>query len=155
MSHTKSTLRDAALIISGVGLSTAFISIDGDGQNPVPVAAGMLLIAGLTGVVSFALACFVRTTLLAIVATMVITELAFLLCFVSGFASSTRADAHAAEELSLVPMVFAVVTAPTVLLSSVGFGRIWHRVCCRKTRGNGQSVSADDRGTTNPTSTER
>lgn len=113
-------------------LSTLFISTDGNGQNPLPVAVGMLLVLAITGAVSFSLAWFIRTTSLSIVASIGITELVFLLYFVSRIAFSTHLDSHATEELCLLPLVFAVVTAPTILLSSIGFGRVASRVFQRK-----------------------
>jgi hypothetical protein len=45
MSCTKKALFDSALIIGGATLSTLFLSTDGNGQNPLPVAAGMLLLS--------------------------------------------------------------------------------------------------------------
>jgi CHASE2 domain-containing sensor protein len=132
MSRTKNTLLDSALIFGGAGLSTLFISTDGNGQNPIPVAAGMLLVISVVGVVSFALAWFVRTVPLAIVGSAAITELGFLLYFVCRVAFSQHVHDHAAEGLYLLPIVFAVVTAPTVLLSSIGFGRWASRVYQRR-----------------------
>lgn len=128
MSHPKrKSLLDSALIIGGAGLSTLFVSTDGNGQNPLPVAAGMLLVVLITGLVSFVLARFVRTTLLAIAASVIITDLLFILYFVCRVAFSQHVHDHAFEELYLLPIVFVVVTAPTVLLSSIGFGRFASR----------------------------
>ena len=128
MSGTKNALVDSALIIGGAGLSTLFVSTDGNGQNPLPVAAGMLLVVLVTGLISFALGWFVRTLPLAMVGSAAITELGFLLYFVCRVAFSKHVHDHASEELYLLPLVFAVVTAPTVLLSSIGFGRLASRV---------------------------
>jgi len=128
MSRTKNALIDGALIVGGAGVSTLFISTSGNGQNPLPVAAGMLLVVLVVGVVSFALAWFVRTLPLAMVGSAAITELVFLLYFVCRVAFSAHLHPHASEELYLLPVVFAVVTAPTVLLSSIGFGRLASRV---------------------------
>jgi hypothetical protein len=132
MSRTRNTLIDGALIIGGAGLSTLFVSTDGNGQNPLPVAAGMLLVVLVIGAVSFALAWFVRTVPLAILGSVVITELGFLLYFVCRVAFSQHLHEHVNEELYLLPIVFAVVTAPTVLLSSVGFGRLASRINQRR-----------------------
>ena len=132
MSHTRNALIDCALIIGGAGLSTFFISTDGNGQNPLPVAAGMLLVVLVIGAVSFALAWFVRTAPLAIMGSAVITELGFLLYFVCRVAFSQHLHEHANEELYLLPIVFVVVTAPTVLLASIGFGRAASRVYQRR-----------------------
>jgi hypothetical protein len=82
MSRTKNALIDGALIVGGAGLSTLFVSTGGNGQNPLPVAASMLLVVLVIGAVSFALAWFVRTAPLVMVGSAVITELAFLLYFV-------------------------------------------------------------------------
>ena len=132
MSRTRNSLVDGALIVGGAGLSTLFVSTDGNGQNPLPVAAGMLLVALLVGVVSFALAWFVRTVPLAILGSAVIAELGFLLYFVCRVAFSQHLHEHVNEELYLLPIVFAVVTAPTILLSSIGFVRIASRVYQRE-----------------------
>ena len=128
MTRTQNALIDGALIVGGVGLSTLFISADGNGQNPLPVAAGMLLVVLVVGVVSFTLAWFVRTVPLAVLGSAVITELVFLLYFVCRVAFSEHLHPHASEELYLLPIVFAVVTAPTVLLSSIGLGRLASRI---------------------------
>jgi len=123
----KNALLDVAMIIGGAGLSTAFISTDGNGQNPLPVAANMLLVVAVVGAVSFSLSWFVRTVPLAIGGSICITELLFLVFFVYRVAFSTHLHEHVSEELYLLPIVFAVVTAPTVLLSSIGFGRLVSR----------------------------
>ena len=133
MSHlNRKSLLDSALVIGGAGLSTLFVSTDGNGQNPLPVAAGMLLVVFITGLVSFVLARFVRTILLAIAASVIITDLLFILYFVCRVAFSQHVHDHAFEELYLLPFVFVVVTAPTVLLSSIGFGRFASRFYQRK-----------------------
>ncbi len=136
MSRTKNAILDTALIVGGAGLSTLFVSTDGNGQNPLPVAAGMLLVALVVGVVSFVLGWLVRSLALAIVGSAAITELGFLLYFVCRVAYGKHLDPHAEEELYLLPLVFAVVTAPTVLLSSIGFARVasrvYHRGCAEQ-----------------------
>src|SRR5438876_1099820 len=102
MSRPKKALLDSALIIGGAGLSTLFVSTDGNGQNPLPVAADMLLVVFITGAVSFALAWFVRTIPLAVVASIVITDLLFVLFFVCRIAFSQHVHDHAAEEAFLL-----------------------------------------------------
>ena len=128
MNRLQATSLDSTLIVVGVGWSTLFVSTDGNGQNPLPVAGGMLFVAFITGVVSFILGWLVRTVPLAIVATMFITDLLFVLYFVCRVAFRQHVHDHAAEEAFLLPIVFAVVTAPTVVLSSIGFGRLASRV---------------------------
>jgi hypothetical protein len=49
MSPLKRFLIDGTLILAGVAVSTLFVSIDGNGQAPMPVAAGMLMVAAITG----------------------------------------------------------------------------------------------------------
>jgi hypothetical protein len=132
MNQPKNALLDSAFIIVGAGISTLFVSTDGNGQNPLPVAAGMLLVVCITGLVSFVLARFVRTVVLAIAASIVITDLLFILYFVCRVAFSQHVHDHAFEELYLLPVVFVVVTAPTVLFSSIGFGRLAGRFYQRK-----------------------
>jgi hypothetical protein len=127
MSATKNAILDAALVLGGAGLSTLFISTDGNGQNPVPVAAGMGLVILVSGAVSFGVGGLVRSLPLSIVGSAAITELAFVLYFVCRVAYGKHLDPHAEEELYLLPIVFAVATAPAVLLSSVGFGRMASR----------------------------
>ncbi len=123
---------DSALIIVGAGLSTLFVSTDGNGQNPLPVVAAVLVLVFIVGVVSFVLAWLVRDIALAVLASIVITELLFLLYFVCRVAFSRHVHEHVAEELYLLPFVFAVVTAPTILLSSIGIGRFAHRFFQRR-----------------------
>jgi len=132
MSHPKAALIDTALIVGGAGLSTLFVSTDGNGQNPLPVAAGMLLVVFITGLVSFGLAWFVRSVPLAVTVSVVITDLLFVFYFVCRFVFSQGAHEHGNEELILLPIVFVVVSAPTVLLSSIGFGRFASRIYQRK-----------------------
>lgn len=132
MIHPKAALIDAALIVGGAGLSTLFVSTDGNGQNPLPVAAGMLLVVFITGLVSFGLAWFIRTTPLAIGASVIVTDVLFVLFFICRFAFSQQPHEHGNEELILLPVVFVVVTAPTVLLSCIGFGRFASRIYQRK-----------------------
>ena len=132
MSHQKAALIDTALIVGGAGLSTFFVSADGNGQNPLPVAAGMLLVIFITGLVSFGLAWFVRSVPLAVTGSVVITDVLFVLYFVCRFAFSRQVHEHGNEELILLPTIFVVVTAPTVLLSSIGFGRFASRIYQRK-----------------------
>jgi hypothetical protein len=127
MSGPRNTLLDSALIIGGAGISTLFVSTDGNGQNPLPVAAGMLLVVFVTGFISLVLAKFVRTAPLAIVASATITDLLFVLYLLCRLAFSRHVHEHADEEAFLVPVIFVVETAPTVLLSSIGFGRLANR----------------------------
>ena len=128
MSPRKNTILDAALIVGGAGLSTLFVSTDGNVQNPLPVAAGMGLVVLVTGAVSLALGWVVRSLPLAIIGSVAITELGFLLYFVCRVAYGKHLHPHAEEELYLLPLVFAVDTAPTILPAAIGFGRIASRV---------------------------
>ncbi len=128
MSRASNAILDAALILGGAGLSTLFVSTDGNGQNPLPVAATMGFVVLVTGTVSFVLAWPVRSLPLAIIGSAAITELAFLLYFVCRVAYGEHLHPHAEEELYLLPIVVAVTAAPTVLLSSIGFGRVASRV---------------------------
>ena len=132
MSRSKSALLDTGLIVAGAALSTLFISTDGNGQNPLPVAAGMLLVVFITGLVSFGLAWFIRSVPFAVMSSVVITDLLFVLYFVGRVAYSQHVHDHAGEEAFLLPIVFVVVSAPTVLLSCIGFGRFASRVYQRK-----------------------
>jgi hypothetical protein len=132
MNHPKAVLIDTALIVAGAGLSTLFVSSDGNGQNPLPIAAGMLLVVFITGLVSFGLAWFIRSVPLSVTGSFVITDLLFILYFIIRFAFSHRAHEHGNEELFLLPVVFVVVTAPTVFLSSIGFNRFASRIYHRK-----------------------
>jgi hypothetical protein len=104
------------------------ISTDGNGQNPLPVAGSMLSVAFVTCLVAFALGWFVRSVPLAVAATVVITDLLFGVYFVSRVAYRQQVHDHAAEEAFLLPVVFVVVTAPTVLLSAIGAGRFASRL---------------------------
>lgn len=132
MRHPKALLIDTALILGGAGLSTVFISTDGNGQNPVPVAAVMMVVVFITGLVSFGLAWFIRRIPLAIVASIIVTDLLFVLFLISLFIFSQQPHEHGNEELTLLPVVFVVVSAPAVLLSSTGFGRLAGRIYQKK-----------------------
>ena len=132
MSEPKRTLLDAVFVIGGVGLSTLFISTDGNGQNSLPVAAGLLFVVMITGLVSFVVARFVHGTPRSIVVSTINTDLLFALYFVSWFAFSKQVHEHGYEELTMVPIVFVVATAPAVVLSSIGFGRFASRFYRRR-----------------------
>ena len=138
MSHRKKIFFDAALILTGVGFSTLFISTDGNGQNPLPVAAGMLFISLIVGAVSFVLARFIRSLPLSITASIFTCDLLFVFYFVCRFAFSKQVLEHGNEELILLPIVFVVVTAPTILLGSIGFVRIASRFYQRKNEPAGK-----------------
>ena len=132
---------DLAIAGFGIVASTVFLLTDGNGQNPIPVFMAMAFVALASGVLSFAIAKFVPTVPLAVCATIVTTDMAFLFYFYYSFASSQHDSRHALEEFNLVPIVFTVVTAPTVVLSSIGFGRIANRCfhwndCARVSQGS-------------------
>jgi hypothetical protein len=132
MSPSKNVLVDAALILTGAGLSILFISTDGNGQNPVPVAGGIMLLVLATGVISFLLARIVRTLPLAIIASAIITDLLFVVYGLNQMNSSR--DPYAGEMALLFPIVFVFDTGPTVLLCSIGFGRLASRFWQRRIR---------------------
>ena len=115
-------------MIAGAGVlaTTFFVSSDGGGQNPIYVLLWMLLIALVVGVVSFVIARFVSTLALAVIATAIITDLLFMMYFMYSIARP-NADPHATEAYLLIPIVFTIVTAPLVGLSSFGIGRIANR----------------------------
>ena len=120
MSRAKEIVLDTALILVGMGLSVLFISTDGNGQNPLPVIAGMSVGTAVIGVVSFVLGWVIRSRLFAAFATIVITELLFILYSFMAVASSPDAP----EILYLLPIVLVVFTLPMVLLAAVGFVRL-------------------------------
>jgi hypothetical protein len=130
MCFPKKALVDGALILTGTGMSTLFVSTDGNGQNALPVAGGMILIALATGLVSFLLARIVRTVPLSIIASAIITDLLLVWYGLCRLDSST--NPYAGEMAMLFPIVFVVATGPTVLLSSIGFGRLSSRFWRRK-----------------------
>jgi hypothetical protein len=123
-------LVDGALILAGAGISILFISTDGNGQNPIPVAGGIMMVVLVTGVISSLLARFIRNLLFAIIVSVTITDLLCVLYSVHRLDSSQ--DPYAGEAALLFPIVFAIETAPTVLLSSIGFGRLAKRFCQKK-----------------------
>ena len=125
-------LLDTVFVIGGVGLSTLFISADGNGQNPLPVAAGLLFVVMITGLVSFVVARFVHSTPRSIVVSAISTDVLFVLYFICQFAFSKQVHEHGYEELTMVPIVFVVATAPAVVLSSVGLGRFASRFYRRR-----------------------
>ena len=96
------------------------------------IVVGIVLLTGIIGMVSFVLARFVRTFPLAILATAVIADVLFVLYFVFRFTFSQQVHEHGSEELVLLPIIFVVVTAPAVVLSSIGFGRLASRFYQRK-----------------------
>jgi hypothetical protein len=131
VSQPKKALVDGALILIGALMSILFISTDGNGQNPVPVALGITMVVLVTGVISFLLAIFIRNLPLAIIAGVIITDLLCVLYSVRLLESSQ--DPYSGEAALLFPIVFAVETTPTVLLSSIGFGRLAKRFYQKRT----------------------
>jgi hypothetical protein len=128
MNPTKKAFLDVMLALVGVTISTSFVALDGNGRNPLPVFAGMCFVALFTGLVSVALAWMIRSVPFSALASILITNLAFVLYFVSRVAYAKRTPEHASEEAFLLPIVFVVVAAPTVVLASIGFGRLANRV---------------------------
>jgi hypothetical protein len=121
MAYSKKALLDGALILAGAGISTLFLSV-GNGQNPVPVAAGLIFVVLVTGLISFLFAIIVRTVPLAIVASVIITDMLFILWVEHDLSSSS--DPYADEAIMMFPIIFLVATSPTVVLASIGFGRL-------------------------------
>jgi hypothetical protein len=128
MTRPQEIILDTALIFVGTGLSVLFVSSDGNGQNPFPVAGQMSIGAVIIGVVSFILARVVRSRLFAAVSTIIIIKLLFVLLAFRAVASSS----DAAEILYLLPVVLVVYTLPMVLLASIGFVRLASSIYQRK-----------------------
>lgn len=127
------TKRDLGLASAGVLATTFFVSSDGGGQDPIYVLLWMLLVALVVCVVSFGIARMVSTFALAVIATAVITDLLFLTYFMYSIAVKPDRDPHATEAYLMIPIVFTIVTLPSVGLSSFGFGRIANRYFHRPT----------------------
>ena len=133
MFHGTKAFFDVALILMGAGMSILFVSTDGNGQNPIPVAGTMMTVVLVTGLVSFLLARFIRSIVIAIVASIVITDMLFALVVIWPIAYSPTTDKYAMEMGPLIPIIIVVSTAPTVVLSSIGFGRLASRFYQRRT----------------------
>ncbi len=126
MDYLKKALCDGAFILLGAGATLPFVSMDGNGQNPIPVAGETLIVVLVNGLISFLSARFIGELLYAIVASVILTDLVFVVYDVLYFAYSST-DKYAGEAASMVPLIFTVETAPTVLLSAIGFGRLASR----------------------------
>jgi hypothetical protein len=87
----------------------------------------------VNGVVSFALAAFVRTKGLCIIASTIITELAAALVF----AAEGRKSPYPEDSILLPASCIALVGTPVLLVSSVGFTFLASRVYKRRA-GNTQ-----------------
>jgi hypothetical protein len=129
----KKAFFDGALILVGAGMSILFVSTDGNGQNPIPVTGTMMVVVLVAGLVSFSLARFVRSIVIEIVASIVVTDLLFALVVIWPIAFSPTTDKYAMEMGPLIPIIFVVSTAPAVVLSSIGFGRLASRFYQRRT----------------------
>ena len=119
---------------AGVLMTAYFVLSDGGGQNPFYVLLWTLLITLAVGGISFIIARMVSTLALAVTATAIITDLLFLTYFMYSIALRPDADPHATEAYLLIPIVFTVVTAPLLGLSSFGFGRIANRYFSTRTQ---------------------
>jgi hypothetical protein len=132
MAKPKKVLVDGALILIGAGISILFISMDGNGQNPVPVTVGIMIVVLVTGAVSFLLARFIHSLLFAIIASAIITDLLCIVYCVRDLAYHSK-DEYAGEAALMIPIIFTVAAAPTLLLSAVGFGRLASRFWSKRT----------------------
>jgi hypothetical protein len=128
MKTIRALLLDATFILLGAGLSILFVSTDGNGRNPLPVAAQALVFVAVNGLVSFIDARFIRSVPAIVIASIFVTDLIFVLLIVLPAIFSPLSDAgEQREKVILAPVVFVVYTAPMVVLSSIGFARVWHR----------------------------
>jgi hypothetical protein len=126
MTHAKKALVDGALILLGAGITILFVSTDGNGQNPVPVAGQTMVVVLVNGLVSFLIARFICKLPLAIIASAILTDMLFIVYCVRDLAYHST-DKYAGEAALMFPIIFTVETAPTMLLSSIGFGRLASR----------------------------
>jgi hypothetical protein len=126
MSHWRKPLKDGAFILMGAGITVLFVSTDGNGRNPVPVACETMIIVLATGLVSFSITKFIGELPLAIITSVILTDLLCVVCGVRSLAYHS-ADEYAAEAALMFPIIFTVYAAPTILLSSIGFGRLASR----------------------------
>jgi len=125
MSQWKKVFLDTLLIICGVAGSMLFV---GNGPNLLLVLAINLFVALICGLVSFAIAWFIRTVPISIMASIIVTDLIIVLYFVCRIEFSQQPHEHVKDELILLPMDVVVYTAPTVLLTCAGFGRFAGRL---------------------------
>ena len=109
MHWSKETIVDTMLIVGGTGFSVLFISTDGNGQNPLPVAGSMLIVVFVIAVVSLSIAEPVRTMGPATPVSVLITDMLFVLYFLSRVAFAGKVQEHAGEEAFLLPMVFLML----------------------------------------------
>jgi hypothetical protein len=122
----KSTLLDTILILAGAGLSILFVN--GNGRPFVSVFVSvlvhMLVFIAITASISFFMARFVRDVPLAVISSIVVTELVLVLLVVLPEVVSPTLDKLEHREILLVgPIVLVVSTAPVVALSTIGFVR--------------------------------
>jgi len=134
MKITRAQLLDAALILLGAGLSVLFVSTDGNGQNPLPVAAGALVFVAVNSLVSLSASRFIRNVPATVIASIFVTDLIFVLLIILPAIHSPLSDVgEQRERVILAPIVLVVYTLPMVVLSSIGFVRIWSRFYQKKT----------------------
>jgi hypothetical protein len=128
----KNLLLDSVFILLGVGLSILFVCTDGSGKPFLSVLLSMLLFVAITASISFATARLMRTTPLAIVLSVALTDLVLISIVILPDLFSPAHDNHEHREMLFVwPFVLVVFTAPMVALSSLGFvrlaARFWQR----------------------------
>jgi hypothetical protein len=130
MKQWKNPILDTTLIIIGTGCSTWFISTNGHGQKMLFVGAGMIFVSLITGMVSFVVSRWVQIVPMAVIASVIVTDLLFglyLICL-----SAFKPSPHGHEALMLLPMMFVMKTAPTVMFAAIGFSRFARRFYQRK-----------------------
>lgn len=109
-------------------MSIAFICADGNGKPISSVLPQLLVFMGVTAAISFAVARFVRTLPLAVISSIAVTDLVFVLMLLLPELLSPSRDKHEHNEmLFLWPIVLVVFTAPMVGLASIGFVRFANR----------------------------
>src|SRR5271170_4494778 len=119
-------LLNATFILLGVGLSVLFVSTDGNDRNPLPVAAEALVFVAVNCLVSFIVARFIRSVPATVVASIFVTDLIFVVLIILAALFSPLSDVgEQRERVILAPMVLVVYTLPMVVLSSIGFARMW------------------------------
>jgi len=122
MSYKKALL-DVACIVIGAGISIFFVSGSGNGQNPVPVAGEIAIVVLANGLVSFLIARFVTKLPVAIIESAILTNILFIVYSVRDLAYNSS-DKYAGEAALMFPTIFTVSAAPTIVLGSIGFGRM-------------------------------
>ena len=112
---------DIIFILGSVSLTCFVVAAANGGHHLLPIAARTIEVAAINGLASVFFARFVHDKRLAIIGTIVVTELIIALGILLPIAYRSDVDKTATEMGPLLTLAAVIFTTPMVSFSSVGF----------------------------------